>query len=59
MIALALVQGRIGADKAWNAAHVDEDWNMAAWGRDEDAMARRAARHAEFDAAVRVLALTR
>jgi chaperone required for assembly of F1-ATPase len=59
LIALALAQGRIGADDAWNAAHVDEDWNMAAWGRDEDAMVRRAARRAEFDAAAAMLALTR
>lgn len=55
LIALALAQGRIGADDAWNAAHVDEDWNMAAWGRDKDAMARRAARRVEFDAAVFIL----
>jgi chaperone required for assembly of F1-ATPase len=55
LIALALVHGAASADDAWAAAHVDEDWNMAAWGRDEDALNRRAARRAEFDAAVLVL----
>jgi len=59
LIALALAQGRLSADAAWAAAHVDEDWTMAIWGRDEEALARRAARRAEFDAAVKVLELTR
>jgi chaperone required for assembly of F1-ATPase len=56
LIALALAAGKIGADVAWAAAHVDEDWNMATWGRDEAALARRAARLAEFEAAALVLA---
>jgi chaperone required for assembly of F1-ATPase len=59
LIALALVRGRIDPETAWRAAHVDEDWNMAAWGRDEEAVARRAARRAEFDAAVKVFDLMR
>ena len=59
LLALALAHGAIDADAAWDAAHVDEDWQMAQWGRDEDALARRAYRRAEFDAAVRVLNLLR
>jgi chaperone required for assembly of F1-ATPase len=59
LIALALAQGRLSADDAWAAAHVDEDWTMAIWGRDEQALAHRAARRAEFDAAVKLLELTR
>jgi len=55
LIALAVAQGRLSGDDAWAAAHVDEDWNMAIWGRDEQALARRAARRADFDAAVKVL----
>jgi chaperone required for assembly of F1-ATPase len=58
LIALALARGAASAEEAWSAAHVDEDWNMAAWGRDEDALIRRAARRAEFDAAVNVLQTT-
>jgi len=57
LIALALSRGAFDAGAAWAAAHVDEDWNIQKWGEDADAMARRAARRAEFDAAVRMLAL--
>jgi chaperone required for assembly of F1-ATPase len=38
---------------------VDEDWNMDQWGRDDMALARRAARLAEMRAAATVLELTR
>jgi chaperone required for assembly of F1-ATPase len=55
LIALAMARGTLSADAAWQAAHVDEDWNMAQWGRDEMALARRAFRHAEFQAAATVL----
>ena len=55
LIALAVARGALSADAAWQAAHVDEDWNMAQWGKDEMAMQRRAFRHAEFAAAAGVL----
>jgi chaperone required for assembly of F1-ATPase len=55
LIALAMARGALSADAAWQAAHVDEDWNMAQWGRDEMAMARREFRLAEFQAAATVL----
>jgi chaperone required for assembly of F1-ATPase len=57
LIALAMAQGRLSAQDAWAAAHVDEDWNMHQWGRDEQALERRAAREAEMHAAARVLEL--
>ncbi len=57
LIALALAHGRLTMDEAWAAAHLDEDWNMATWGRDEQALQRRAARYAEMQAAASVLAL--
>ena len=56
LIALAMARGALTPDAAWQAAHVDEDWNMAQWGRDEMAMARREFRFAEFLAAATVLA---
>jgi len=56
LIALATARGALSADAAWQAAHVDEDWNMAQWGRDEMATARREFRFAEFQAAATVLA---
>jgi chaperone required for assembly of F1-ATPase len=55
LIALAVLHGRLSADEAWAVAHVDEDWTMDAWGRDELALERRAARLAEMQAAVHVL----
>jgi chaperone required for assembly of F1-ATPase len=58
LIALAVAQGRLSVDDAWAAAHVDEDWNMSLWGRDEVALDRRAKRFAEMQAAATVLALT-
>lgn len=55
LIALALAHGRLSAEEAWAAAHVDEDWNMEKWGRDELAMQRRGFQFADFEAAVRLL----
>jgi chaperone required for assembly of F1-ATPase len=55
LIAIALARGALTIDQAWAAAHVDEEWNMAFWGRDEIALERRAARFAEMQAAATVL----
>ncbi len=57
LLALAVAAGALGRDAAWTAAHVDEDWNMAFWGRDELALKRRIFRHAEMVAAALVLEL--
>jgi chaperone required for assembly of F1-ATPase len=57
LLALALAHGALAPDAAWAAAHVDEDWQMAQWGRDDAALERRAYRRAEFAAAVAVLRL--
>jgi chaperone required for assembly of F1-ATPase len=59
LIALAMARGALSTEDAWAAAHVDEDWNMHQWGRDEQAFERRAARAAEMQAAAKVLALLR
>ena len=48
LIALAVLRGELSADAAWQAAHVDEDWNMEQWGRDEMALERRAFHFAEM-----------
>jgi chaperone required for assembly of F1-ATPase len=58
LLALAVAQSALEADAAWIAAHVDEDWQMSQWGRDELAVERRAFHFAEFQAAVAVLRLT-
>jgi chaperone required for assembly of F1-ATPase len=57
LIALALARGRLSAVEAWNAAHVDEDWNTRQWGEDDEAAIRRAQRFSEFEAAAKMLAL--
>ena len=57
LLALAIAHGAIDADEAWVAAHVDEDWQMEYWGRDEVALDRRAFRFGDFQAAVTVLRL--
>ena len=59
LIALAVAAGELEVEQAWAAAHVDEDWNMDFWGRDELAMQRRVARFTDMQAAGTVLALTR
>jgi|SRR5208282_29495 len=55
LIALALLRAQLTAHEAWQAAHLDEDWNMAQWGRDEPALVRRAFHFAELQAAATVL----
>ena len=55
LLGLALARGRLTASEAWAAAHVDEDWNMAQWGRDELALQRRDQRWSEMQAAATVL----
>ena len=57
LIALALARGHLTAAEAWNAAHVDEGWNIRQWGEDAEAVARRAQHLAEFEAAAKMLAL--
>ena len=57
VIALAVLLGRLSAEDAWAAAHVDEDWNIERWGRDAVALERRAGQLAEMQAAARMLAL--
>jgi chaperone required for assembly of F1-ATPase len=59
LIALAIDRDWLSADTAWKAAHVDEDYQMALWGEDREALARRRGRRAEFDAAVTFLRLQR
>ncbi len=59
LLALALAQDALDTNAAWDAAHIDEDWQMAQWGRDEIALARRDFRYAEMQAAAKVLELVR
>jgi chaperone required for assembly of F1-ATPase len=56
LIALALIEGALSLDAAWAAAHVDEDCQWRLWGRDEEALARRAARFNDMRAAYELYA---
>jgi len=56
-LAMAVAMGRLTAEEAWAAAHVDEDWQIARWGVDVEAAERRARRHMEMLAAARFLSL--
>ena len=58
LLALAVARGFLSAEAAWQAAHVDEDFQAERWGADAEAVARREARWREFEAAAVVVALT-
>ncbi len=49
LLAVAACEGAFSDDEVWNAAHLDEDWNLELWGADDDAAARRLKRRKEFD----------
>jgi chaperone required for assembly of F1-ATPase len=57
LLALAVLLQRFSPEEGWDAAHVDEDWQIAQWGGDEEAKQRRANRHRDFAAAARLLTL--
>ena len=59
LIALMLAKRAILPDAAWEAAHVDEDFQIAQWGQDEEAAARRQRRLREFLACCRFVELCR
>ena len=55
LLAIGLWNKLFSPDQVWKAAHVDEDYQIAQWGQDEEAADRRAKRRVEFDTAVAVL----
>jgi len=57
LLAIGLRHKLFSPDQAWTAAHVDEDYNVRLWGEDTEAVVRREKRRAEYDAALKVLAL--
>jgi chaperone required for assembly of F1-ATPase len=59
ILALALAEGRGEPSEIWDAAHVDEDFNVAQWGEDHDAAERRAKRLVDFEAAHLILSAHR
>ena len=59
LLALAVARGFLSAEAAWEAAHVDEDFQAERWGADAEVVARREGRWREFEAAAVALALLR
>ena len=55
LLALAVARGFLTPEAAWSAAHVDEDYQNELWGVDAEALARRAARWREMEAAASAL----
>lgn len=51
LLALAVDFGELDVETAWNAAHVDEDFQASQWGQDSEALARRANRKRDMTAA--------
>ncbi|MCH8999586.1 MAG: ATPase [Proteobacteria bacterium] len=59
VIGLALGAGRIDAAAAFEAAQLDESYQIERWGEDPEAARRRTAIHADLEAAARLVALLR
>lgn len=55
ILAFGTFRGEWSAAEAWEAAHVDEDFNIAQWGEDAEARAMRARRWREMEAAERMV----
>ncbi|CAN1721288.1 putative domain ATP12 chaperone protein [Hyphomicrobium sp. 1Nfss2.1] len=56
-LALAVAKDRLSAEEAWDAAHIDEDWQIARWGVDVEATERRERRRREMLSADRFFRL--
>lgn len=59
VIGLAALLPGADTDALWDAANLEEDWQTELWGKDAEAMERRARRAAAFAAAARFAELAR
>lgn len=48
VLALAVTRHRLAADEAWRLSRIDEDWQIEAWGADEEAAEIIALKHEAF-----------
>jgi chaperone required for assembly of F1-ATPase len=55
LLALSVARRELSPEAAWDAAHVDEDFQMRAWGADVEALERRGKRFTEMQAAAQLL----
>lgn len=54
VVALAVLEGAMGADAGWDAVSIDDRWQLEQWGADPEAEAALTARRRDFLAAARV-----
>lgn len=54
LLALMVVRRVLSPEDAWRISHVDEDFQIARWGLDYEAVDRRQARWLEFEAAAKI-----
>lgn len=59
VIGLAALEHGADAEKLWNAANLEEDWQAELWGKDPEALALRERRFQAFAAAMRFAELSR
>ncbi len=59
VLGLMAVEPGANIDALWDAANLEEDWQAELWGKDAEALARRARRHAAFAAAARFAVMAR
>ena len=57
LLGLAVALKHLSPEQAWEAAHVDEDWQIGQWGEDAEAKDRRKRRLHDFTAAAALLKL--
>jgi len=57
VLGLALIDGQIAADRAYELAHLDETWQAERWGWDEEAQARLEERRKMLNATAKYLEL--
>ncbi|MCH9765150.1 MAG: ATPase [Alphaproteobacteria bacterium] len=58
LLPLAYADDVLDLETLWSAANLDENWQIATWGEDGEAKARREARWADLQAADRLFALS-
>lgn len=59
VLGLAVAEGALDAETAWELSRIDETWQAEQWGEDEEAAAMAAAKRADFLQARRFLTLLR
>lgn len=57
LLSMSLQASAIAPESAWQAAHVDEDYQIEHWGDDDEAVRRRAGRKREYDGLIRFFEL--